>query len=147
MLWICYESALLAALFGWTCHESVMNQLFHGQFKGFSWHFLLWPCLDLPWKWHESAVKTTGRKRHESAMNVPNPHETYVSDSSRIHGCQSHLDGNIIAVSWHFHIQAWPGYSTVTATVHLKTIRNMRFSCRFVFFLDFSFISCSMSGS
>ena len=42
---------------------------FHGPFLALSWHFSLWACLDLPWKCHESA------------MNLPNLDETYMSDS------------------------------------------------------------------
>ena len=45
----------------------------HGTFMALSWHFpgtfSLWACLHLPWKCHESA------------MNLPNLDETYMSDS------------------------------------------------------------------
>ena len=58
---------------------------FHGRFMLLSWYFPLWPCLDLPWRWHESAVKVTWGKCHESAMNLPDLHETYTADSSRMH--------------------------------------------------------------
>ena len=46
---------------------------FHGAFMALSWHFPgtfpFWACLDLPWKCHESA------------MNLANLDETYMSDS------------------------------------------------------------------
>ena len=55
----------------WHLHGRFMADSwhFHGAFMALSWHFSLWACLDLPWKCRESA------------MNLPNLDETYMSDS------------------------------------------------------------------
>ena len=64
---------------------------------------------------------------------------TAMSDSSRIHV-------TFMAVSWHFHIQALPGYSLPKSIG--KVIQKVGVGCRFVFFLpNFSFIFGNMSDS
>ena len=76
--WIWHERGMKGS---WKRPESDMN------FTSHVWKDVLElePCLDLPWEWHESAVKVTWGKCVESAKNLPNLHESYMSDSSRIH--------------------------------------------------------------
>ena len=73
-----------------------------------------------------------------------NLHVRFMADSSRIHrefmpvsfspkkskSCQIHA--TFMAVSWRFHIQAWPGYSLPRSIE--KMIQKVGFSCRFGFF-------------
>ena len=63
---------------------------------------------------------------------------TAMSDSSRIHV-------TFMAVSWHFHIQALPGYSLPKSIG--KVIQKVGVGCRFVFLPNFSFIFGNMSDS
>ena len=63
---------------------------------------------------------------------------TAMSDSSRIHV-------TFMAVSWHFHMQALPGYSLPKSIG--KVIQKVGVGCRFVFLPNFSFIFGSMSDS
>ena len=57
--------------------------------------------------------------------------------------CQIHL--TFMAVSWHFHIQALPGYSLPKSIG--KVIQKVGVGCRFVFLPNFSFIFGNMSDS
>ena len=58
--------------------------------------------------------------------------------------CQIHV--TFMAVSWHFHIQALPGYSLPKSIG--KVVQKVGVGCRFVFFWpNFSFIFGNMSDS
>ncbi len=161
--WKRHESAMKVT---WVWYEFDMSMLqwiltlFHGRFMVLSWYFPLWPCLDLPWKWHESALKVTWGKCPESATNLPDLHETYMSDSSRIHPgfmtfsfkprsnlCQIH--GTFMVVAWQFHgtFTSKPDLGTVRQSPLEKRFQKIGFGCRLFFFGDFNFIFCNMSDS
>ena len=99
-------------------------------------------------------MKVTWGKRPESAMSLPDLHETYMSDSSRIHrgfmsfsfkptrsnSCQIH--GTFMVVSWQFHgtFTSKPDLGTVCQSPLKKRFLKIGFPCRFGFFCDFSII-------
>ena len=86
---------------------------FHGAFMALSWHFPGTVPFGHVWICHKSAMM-------KSTCQI---HGRFIADSSRIDASffqsqkikimsdSCHFHGSFMAVSWHFHIQALPGYS------------------------------------
>ena len=105
---ICFFFANFSFIFG-NMSDSCR---FHGPFMALSWHFhgAFFPLIFIvfPNSFMALACQIHGR---------------FIADSSRIHASffqsprikimsdSCHFHGSFMAVSWHFHIQALPGYS------------------------------------
>ena len=90
-------------------------------------------------------------------MNLPDLHETYMSDSSRIHPGFMTLSfkptrSNLCQIHGTFMVVAWQFHGTFTSKPDLGTgcqspLKPNRFWLSIVFFCDFNFIFCNMSDS
>ena len=155
----------------WKRHESAMNLPWWNQYEYDIDHFEA--LENATWKRHESAMKVFEKcevwkkvpykikiylVNYESVKHIWNLHVRFMADSSRIHrgfmpvsfnpkkskSCQIHVA--FMAVSWHFHIQALPGYSLPKSIG--KSYPKSRCWLSIWFFLpNFSFIFGNMSDS
>ena len=118
---------------------------FHDTFMADSWHF---PGTSSPLAMFGFAMKATWGKCHESAMNLPNLHETYMSDSSRIHRgfmalsipiSQNHV--RFMALSWQFHgaVTSKPDLGTACQRPLKKGSKKSVLVVDLFCLLDFSF--------
>ena len=130
-----------------TATPNMDAQQFHGTFMAEPDNCDVREKVRQRWSWCRELWRFIFEKFHESAMNLPNLDETDVSDSWQIHGTffqfqkiktmsdSCHFHESFMAVSWHFHIQAWPGYSLPKSIEEM--IQKVGFSCRFDFLLWF----------